>query len=247
MAEFSIAQIPGIIDAKGWTVAAALLRRWFAAEPNAAPEKGVPCLDLIKMDWVLGFERAKAAYQKIFDQGLWKSANAKKEMTNVLKRRGLFYARASTPVDRKSVRLPSTHADHIQFVGVGGGSWEMATAPIDHLTAALARFNLHVVALGGVEGSSGAGGRCSFTVTELGVYVRDSYDFNDEPGEDQELGRWDPDDKSVGRSFLSGGTIVRNSAFRKWRSEKKKGGDYLIFSDVRYTALARPETLILEG
>jgi hypothetical protein len=82
-------------------------------------------------------------------------------------------------------------------------------------------------------------------VTELGVYVRDSYDFGDEPGDDQELGRWDPDDNSVGRSFLSGGTVVHNSDFRSWRTANKKGGDYLIFSDVKYTKLARPETIVL--
>jgi hypothetical protein len=73
-----------------------------------------------------------------------------------------------------------------------------------------------------------------FTVTELGVYVRDSYDFNDDAdGDDQDLGRWDPDTNTVGRTFLSGGTPVHNSDFRRWRDTNKHGGDYLIFSDVK--------------
>jgi len=245
MADFSIEQIPGIMDKNKWPVAAALMRRWFAGVENSVPEKGIPCLDIVKMDWVLGFERAKAAYDRIFQEGLWKSPKARKEMYLVLGRRGFLRTHSSTAYGRREIRLPQTHSDHIQYVRAGGGKWEMATAKIDQLTAALARFNFHVVALGGTEVVDGSRPlKFAFTIVELAVYVRDSYDFNDEPGEDQDLGRWHPDDGSVSRWV--GGTHVHNSDFRAWRAANKKGGDYLIFSDLKYEALPKPETIILE-
>jgi hypothetical protein len=246
MAEFSVTQIPTIMEKKNWPVAAALLRRWFDGEPNSIPQKGLPCLDIVKMDWVLGFERAKTVYDSIFAEGLWKTPNAKREMLAVLRRRGLLIPRASTDYDRRMVDLPKTHPDHIQYVAVGGGKFEMAFSEIDHLTAALARFNFHIVALGGIEAIDGSLDKFAFTVVEIGVYVRDSYDFNDDAdGDDQELGYWDPTSSSVGRTLLGGGTAVHNSDFRKWRDANKRGGDYLVFSDVKSTTLVKPERLVL--
>lgn len=246
MADFSITQIPAIMDANGWRVAATLLRRWFAGPANRTPESGIACWDVVKMDWVVGFERAKAAYRSIFEQGMWKTPNAQKEMRAVLKRLGKMVPNSCTNYGRDAVSLPRTHRDHVQFVSVGGGTWDMATSAIDHLTAALARFNFHVIALGTIDAADKPN-RFTFTVSELGVYVRDSYDFNDAAGEDQDLGRWDPDDDSVGRTFMSGGTAVHNSDFRKWRDQNNRGGDYLIYSDVKYTTLKPPERFTLDG
>ena len=110
----------------------------------------------------------------------------------------------------------------------------------------VARFNFHVVALGEIESISGKSGQFAFEVSELGVYVRDSYDFNDAAGEDQDLGRWNTKDNTVGRTFLNGGTSVHNSDFRKWRDENNMGGDFLIYSDVKYTTLKTPERLTLD-
>jgi hypothetical protein len=210
------------------------------------PEKGLPCWDVVRMDWVLGFERSRVAYTSIFDQGLWKTDKAKREMASVLKRLGRMRVNMCTEYGRDDVNIPRTHRDHVQFVSVGGGKWEMATNAIDHLTAALARFNFHVVALGEVESILGKSGKFAFNVSELGVYVRDSYDFNDAAGEDQDLGRWNADDNTVGRTFLTGGTSVHNSDFRRWRGENNLGGDFLIYSDVKYTTLKAPERLILD-
>lgn len=245
MAMVAVTDIPKIMDANRWPVAATLLRRWFAAAANSIPSKGLPCLEIVTMDWVLSFERVKAAYSGIFDQGLWKNQNARNEMRKVLQRKGRMLTAASSAYTRADVRLPLSHPDHVQFVSVGGGSWDMAAAPIDHLTAALARFNFHIVLMGLVAGPAKPGQTARFHVHEVGVYVRDSYDFNDDAGDDQELGNWNATDNTVGRTWLNGGTTIKNSDFRKWRDKYKKGSDYLIFSDVRYTRLAKPEVIEL--
>jgi hypothetical protein len=36
------------------------------------------------------------------------------------------------------------------------------------------------------------------------------------------------------RTVLNGGETVRNSDFRNWRIANSKGGDFLVYSDIRY-------------
>ena len=137
----------------------------------------------------------------------------------------------------------------------------MALGTLDHLRAALARFNFYILTFGTVIGPNSNSSTINkslaphfpnivkesfssrlayFVVDEIGVYVKDSYDFNDKPGDDQSLGNWDKDDNSVGRTIINGGTSVSNSDFRKWRLANKKGGDYLIYSDILYQKLQQP-------
>ena len=82
-----------------------------------------------------------------------------------------------------------------------------------------------------------------FVITDIGVYVKDSYHFNDKAGDDQPLGNWDKEDNSVGRTIFNGGTAVSNSDFRKWRDTNQKGEDYLIYSDILYTKLNKPDVI----
>jgi len=64
------------------------------------------------------------------------------------------------------------------------------------------------------------------TITEVGVYVRDSFDFNDHS---QFLGFWGHRD-----------TPVNNATFREWRTKFSKGGDYEVFSDIKRVKLDSP-------
>lgn len=75
-------------------------------------------------------------------------------------------------------------------------------------------------------------------ITQLGVYIRDSYDFND----DQPLGNWGPDEVRMMPSPRL--AMVENASFRRWRREYKRGGDFIIFSDVRWEPV--PQGLIWE-
>jgi hypothetical protein len=76
------------------------------------------------------------------------------------------------------------------------------------------------------------------TITDIGVHVMDSYDFEGE----QPLGYWSDYSVSRGPSkdpseFLE----VTNKTFRDWRSQNGKGGDFLVFSDVKRIKLLHPK------
>ena len=75
-------------------------------------------------------------------------------------------------------------------------------------------------------------------VTEVGVYVADSYDFNG----DQPLRYWDDADNSTSMINPLSGTAVSNQDFRDWRTKNNKGGDFLVFSNIERTVLAVPYT-----
>jgi hypothetical protein len=77
-------------------------------------------------------------------------------------------------------------------------------------------------------------GRYKVNTDEVGIYVKDSYDFKNIPGNVQELGNWDFGDDCVGRTTFDGGETVRNSDFRKWRTTNSKGGGCFIYSDISY-------------
>lgn len=135
-------------------------------------------------------------------------------------------------------------SEAIQF-RVVGGNMDMLIGPMDDLRAALANFTFRVVVAGSVEPemidrqvASGtpvkvASGNYLVTIEEVGIYVKDSYDFNDATGEDQDLGNWNMESNTVGRTGLNGGFNVHNSDFRKWRAANQKGGDFLVYSDLR--------------
>jgi len=154
---------------------------------------------------------------------------------------------------RKTFGIPKMHLpiadnDAIQF-RVVGGAWDMAFGDMDDLRAALANFVFKVIIIGTAEPiieekekQKKLTGRYKVTINEVDIYVRDTYDFNDPPGEDQELGNWDFDDDSVGRTLFNGGTTVNNSDFRKWRDANGKGGDFLVYSDIKYVKLTSADT-----
>ena len=55
--DFWLDSIPGEMEHMGWTQAAQLLETWFERPPAVAPKYSAPVTDVIKIDWVLGFDR----------------------------------------------------------------------------------------------------------------------------------------------------------------------------------------------
>ncbi len=76
------------------------------------------------------------------------------------------------------------------------------------------------------------------SITEIGIYIRDSFDFNG----DQFLGFWDDSDNSVSMLNFLSGTSVSNEDFRDWRTQNRRGGDFLVFSDLKRIVLSTPDT-----
>lgn len=118
--------------------------------------------------------------------------------------------------------------------------------------AALANFNLNFVTQGTVERLPDVDGKPRYKVTldQVGIYVKDSYDFNDDAvwykpwsWPSQPLGFWSCVDqdasKDGGKMFDSNYKYVTNEDFREWRDQygNGKGGDFLVFSDIKVLTL----------
>ena len=93
------------------------------------------------------------------------------------------------------------------------------------MTAALANFRFYMSVRGAVTAS---GASIQIRVEEVGVYLRDSYDFLNDGFRaaclctDQPLGEWSD---GVGE--------VTNDSFNNWRRANNRGGDFLIYSDIK--------------
>ncbi|MDR1661163.1 MAG: DUF6402 family protein [Azoarcus sp.] len=121
--------------------------------------------------------------------------------------------------------------------------WLIGETPTDDV-AALANFNFHFVTQGTVERLPDVDGKARYKVTldRVGIYVQDSYDFNDNPASrnpktwvSQPLGYWDCAEMDVFKTPGFGAYYVDNDDFREWRDKygNGKGGDYLVFSDIK--------------
>jgi hypothetical protein len=111
--------------------------------------------------------------------------------------------------------------------------------PLDDLAASLGRFTFRIVVAGRVEPDPGTGGFRTL-ITDVGVHVRDSYDFNGS----QDLGCWNVCTNNVGRVFC-GGVTVNNTDFQAWRRANGRGRDIKVLSDVLSTHLPTPEAFPL--
>ncbi|MFM0338964.1 DUF6402 family protein [Paraburkholderia fungorum] len=138
----------------------------------------------------------------------------------------------------------------------------------DDLTGALGSFNFYAA----IAYAEFNGDATVAKVKGIYVYVRDNYTFTDKPGEaSQYLGHWCRKgvvivpynagasilDKpwlpyvdypvAVGDVRVSGNIYypVKNSSFRQWALRHKRGGDFVIYSDMRFVPIYPPMTVYL--
>lgn len=241
-----ITLIPGIMKAKNWDVGKRLMESWFSRPVAIKPGYGHPP-EFVKMDWVLGFREAKSVYQEIFDKKIWSNEAAKKEVRKMLDKKGLL-ASGGSSFNYLWKPAPDLEDDYVNFraikssgyYGYYGYSYTLYD-DINDLTAALGRFVFRVAIAGEVEPNAGVPNTYKVKVLEVGVWVKDSYDFEG----DQFLGFWDPDDNSVSVINFLSGDAVSNEDFRDWRSSHGMGGDFLVYSDVKIETLKTPDVFIV--
>ena len=222
LGDIAVTDIPGIMDAKKWSVGAALMRHWLSLDSKA---KTTPNETIVKMDWVLGFERAKKVYDKIFSEKQYVNKAARKEIVAMIKRTLKGAEGPFCPLNRSASQVEN---DYVNTRAVGS-----MFDPLDDMLAALGKFNLRVAVSGYVKG------KCAF-VTSVGVYVRDSYDFVGY----QNLGYWNSHTNYAGKNFLKG-DHVSNASFREHAAKTGKGADFLVYSDIKITTLQKVEKVVL--
>lgn len=73
---------------------------------------------------------------------------------------------------------------------------------------------------------------------EIGVFIRDQYDFYGI----QHLGYWNPNTNYVGKNPYKG-SLVENKTFQIYRNSLGLGGDFYIYPDVKRIKLDKPINL----
>ncbi|MEL6107194.1 MAG: DUF6402 family protein [Planctomycetota bacterium] len=247
-----LTNIPAIMRSKGWDKGAALMDRWFAGPALATPQVQSPDTSTITMQWALGYSRARDTYNKLIRERVWANPAAQGEIKKLLQRKNKLTNTAQR-FGQLSGAANVLDADYINYRGIGSGYSGVYSGAsgdtyyglyyygasyygggMDDMMAGLGNFVFRVLVSGSVA-PSGSGH--DVTIDRIGVYLRDSYSFEG----DQHLGFWDDSDNSVSAINFLSGTRVTNKSFREWRTANGKGGDYLIYSDIKQVPLARPD------
>lgn len=230
-----ITKIPRIMRTKGWLNGARLMETWLSRPSAVAPVYGPPDTATIRMDsWVLSFARARQVYHQIVADRIWVNQPAQARIVRLLRRKGLLTgARRSFGNLTVPANLQDPDYANQRAVKVG-------LLDLDDMTAALGTFALRVAIAGHVDPLPGRPGH-QITVTGAGVYVRDSYDFDGA----QFLGFWDDSDNSVSMTNPLSGTAVSNEDFRKWRARTGRGGDFLVYADVKRIPLKGADSFLV--
>lgn len=227
---FDLQQVPETMDKIGLPVSAKMMRHWFSGASNYSATKeqvrtavdhdGKPCSaemidhQIIKLDWVLSFPRAKKAYDELLKVGIF-SATAQKELKACLTSYLVCRKDPYASFDAMTEAGRDVHVLHrlSQFQrGAVDGTWrekvgqwlgaELGSARVpDDLTGALGGFSFYAAV--GELGINRAARMA--TIKSIYIYVRDSYSFLDE-NEDvsQYLGHWNARDVYVAPFPLQG-------------------------------------------
>jgi hypothetical protein len=230
MAKLDITKIPQVMRSNQWMIGAQLLEKWFNDPANADPFTGIHDTTTVTMDkWLLTFPRVQQIYEEMLSQRIWMTDKAKAVIVAMLTQQGKLGLREETFGDFTKP-LPLLDKGYIQYQKVGDTLWD----PVDDLFAALGRFTLRMVIKGIVKPFRS---RHIITIQELGIYARDSYDFNG----CQHLGYWNVEQNYGGKNLFRGYPVM-NFDFREWRANCGQGGDYLVFSDLKIIPLNKSET-----
>ena len=227
--QINLEVIPSIMSANGWRNGAAVLREWFS-NPAAG---GPPDTTTVTMDWILGFSEANTIYQSMLNERVYMNQPAQNALRQLLTRLRIRDG------DTFDFNLPITTLDP-PFAGSPDYSVNFRAmnaagvfSSLNDLSATLGNFVFKIMVAGRVSGGT-------ITITSVGVYVIDSFDFIG----DQSLGCWNPCSADVGKFFCDGsdGVDVNNAMFRNWRTQNGAGGDFYIYSDIRRIVLPTPVT-----
>lgn len=281
-----LTDIPSYMDALGWKVSGALMRRWFAANaremtldeklgktpPSKYPSDLVDSTT-VTLDWILSFERVKKIYQSAISSSLFGSygfdiPEAKIQLAKRLKQAGLFTTKAEIFGDLLMPAIWQHEHWQFRFFRIDTAFIDRLKVKInglDDLFGALGGFALYLSAFGRVVpvtevkrvGSLAKTtvSKYEIEITHIAIYARDTYDFIG----NQYLGHWNKNGVEVVSFYVledKQGALkpndykpsgdppdiklpVGNWSFNDYRKKHDKGGDLLIFSDVKIVRLKR--------
>jgi Family of unknown function (DUF6402) len=239
--DFLVEDIRHIMRNKGWNTAAALQDFWFNGQERIAnPDLGYDYSggnaylleNVVSMDWIIANaplgSRIQGIVSKLTDPTSILTSDGLNRLEKLVKRKRKEYNTDEFPLFDSKSSAEDLVADRID------AKETKYSSNIDNeVYAVLGRFAIRSAAIG--YAVRVARGEFQVTVTGVGLFVVDSFDFAGE----QSLGCWGRWDR--GPSPISPGTeCVGNDDFRRYRILKKRGGDFIIKSDVKIYNFATP-------
>jgi len=249
--KFKVTYIPDTMDKKGWKVSSALMRHWFNNGNHGwtldmkENFKDMDALQLttseyndkiVTMKWAMQFSQVKDNINTLI--ALVNEQNGTlNQLLRRLKRKGWIKGSVKTLEKIDNVRV-FEDGNQIQFLTIGNKE-----NPLDDYLGALANATLKV----GLVGTTTKDDK--FVVEKYGIYIKDSYDFTDEPflkqPISQPLGYWSKDDVEKYPFFDS--TYITNDDFMEYRSKNLKGGDFFVFSNILWIDAPKNTVLDIKG
>lgn len=196
-----LAEIPDVMEHKlCWPTAAALMRRWFThpayVMPRAEklgeidPRRLLPSrIDerIVRMEWALGFPRPRSAYDA-FLRGSWNTPNGRTLLARRI-RAARAQGRVRSPTWRfGNLQLPAKVVDATCQTNIFNMESDAENDPLDDWYGAMGRATIKVATSGIVTELTPT--RCRIVIDQIGVYIRDTYDFVDGRLISQPLGFW---------------------------------------------------------
>ena len=251
-------EVPAAMEKMGWATAARLMRHWFSIKPawempeemrsgRTDPLAFLPSqlnASIVKMDWLLGeFKRVQPVLEDLLQN--WASTWATRVLVDRLKR-ARWTSGKILPVSIGYGLEDAQDLDalsQINFRTIGS-----KLDRLDDLYGALGVSSLKL-AVAGTTRYSPLSGRSTFHTEKVGIYVRDTYDFNATGFEDWiPLGIWSRDrclDKAETAAYLATQPVLRsrkfpgfvplyNDDFRRWQRAHNAGGDFVVYSDIKW-------------
>jgi len=251
--EFQVSDIPNAMDNIKWFVSSALMKHWFKNTYQQWTEKYKNDLNLgdalklkpseyndkiVTMKWAMQFEQVASNIEDII-ASVNNTNGTNAQLIKRLKRKGWKKGTADLKLLKVSDVRTFEDGNQVQIIKIGGN---ILSDRIDDYYGALARATLKL----GLVGQTTIDDK--FVVKEVGIYIKDSYEFLEKG---QPLGYWTYNHifskARVASSALSkknnrwvyttsGDEAVKitNDDFVKYQNMHKKGGDFLVFSNIHW-------------
>lgn len=237
--------VPDVMRSLGWKNAVAFQERWFRA-PAEDNYKRNPVDNSLTMDWVLSFERAKAKYNEILEQGVWRTPNAINalfdQITQMLQDGTENGGIVLPTADNKEVIFGSFRSDLITHQDTGEDEprqtphyhryqyqFHKLVQPkssdyLDDLYGTLGDFNFNIAPIGILKYQGENNYRVK--LEKIIIYIGDDFTYNGS----QDLGFWNIKDNKVDLSSFISGELIGDESYRNWRANHNRGGDFYVFS-----------------
>ncbi|OYQ33267.1 hypothetical protein CHU92_12805 [Flavobacterium cyanobacteriorum] len=246
--------IPLIMKTKKWVIATKSQEDWFLHKGTKYPWESNPRLNYYRFkDWALTFKRFQERYDE--KKNVWKSEASinqlKKEISKMIKDGHAEKPRASKKITRFGTSITDgTLVEHkispaelkepivaeiplfdkYYFTSYVYEESKLF-AEIDDFYASIANCTVRFCAKGILEYVNENEIRA--TITELGIYIRDGFDFVGS----QSLGFWSYKEMNVSNSILSNGSYIgiNNEDYKKYRADTGMGQDFYTYSTIMIT------------